>query len=125
MKTVIIDESDIEILYSVPEPGGNLKDILRCFVFLNRAAPPRFSVIKNCLAKAFRVGCLNSDGDFYIIEREWYKKIHAADESASNEIESLLEFQERFSGVEVPVSREAALSLSEDEYNSILQELQF
>lgn len=123
MNCIMFDERDVEILYSIPKSGADLTEILRWYILLNRAAQPSFPVLQDCFRKASIVGCLKTDGKHLKMEREWFERIHAADETASNEIESLIEFQDGFAGKEVPAVQEAAIHLSEKEYDSILQDI--
>ena len=85
---------DAELLYSIPKPGGDVLLILRCFFHLMRCAPPTFDEFLEGIQKAVKVGCVRIEGNLIRVTDEWYDRIHAADDTAPNEIESLLEFEE-------------------------------
>ena len=65
-------------------------------MFVERTVAPSYKDLANCLLKALRVGILERRVTRFVINRDWYRLIHAADNSADNEIESMLEFQESF-----------------------------
>jgi len=123
-KTVTFSIDDVELLYSVPRPGGDVSTILRAFVFLNRAATPPFSLFQTCFTKALQSGILVESNCSYQMSKEWYQRIHAHDESAGNEIESMLEFQDEFVGVEVVVVRDVQANIDQQQYEQFARELQ-
>ncbi len=115
---------DVALLYSIPKAGGDLAVILRAFVFKNRAAPPSFTTLRDCFSKAMQSGILlDSDGQ-YQIEKEWYERIHAHDDSPGNEIDSMLDFQEEIEGEEVPVVNNVQFAITKDNYDELVRELQ-
>ncbi|MHC2071092.1 hypothetical protein ACYFX5_26770 [Bremerella sp. T1] len=119
--TVAFSVDDVEILYSIPLPGGDIATIVRAFTFLNRSAPPPFSLIKDCFTKALQSGIMvENDGHFQIVP-EWYKRIHGYDASEGNEIESMLAFQDEFVGEELSVVAALQASFTEKAYSAILQ----
>ena len=121
---VTFSVDDVELLYSVPQPGGDLATIVRTFVFLNRSAAPPFSVVRDCFTKALQSAILSANGDHYQIAPDWYGRIHAHDESEGNEIESMLAFQDDFVGKEVPVVVAAQAGFTEKDYEELLQDVQ-
>ena len=112
MTPIQFNEADAEILFSIPRIPADLVTILRCFMFLNRSAPPAFEQLECCLSKAIKVGIVQEEGKKLVVKQEWYNRIHAADDESDNEIESMLTFQESFIGIDFSevVSSEFALS---------------
>lgn len=123
MATVMFNESDAELLYSFPKPASELGMIVRCFTFINRVAPPTYDEIRSCLSKAQRVGIVRWEGGGFVVEREWYERIHRADGVAENEIESMLDFEEWFLKSQFEEVVEAVVVPAEDEYASIVGRL--
>jgi len=115
---------NVELLYSIPRPGGDLATIVRAFVFLNRSTSPAFSLLQECFTKALQAGILTATDGNYQVQPDWYERIHRFDESAGNEIESMLEFQDEFVGEEVPLVTSAKFSFTEEDYNAIVRGIQ-
>ncbi len=122
--TATFSVDDVELLFSIPEPGGELTTIIRAFVFLNRSAVPSFSTVQDCFTKALQSGILVENDGQYRIATEWYQRIHANDDSVGNEIDSMLEFQDGFVGKGLPVLNDSQLTVSEDEYDKLVGEIQ-
>ncbi len=119
--TVTFSTDDVEILYCIPSPGGDIAAIVRTFTFLNRSAPPPFSLLEDCLTKALQAGIMvENDGQFQIVP-EWYKRIHGYDATEENEIEAMLAFEDEFVGEEVSVVATLQASLTKEAYNATLQ----
>jgi hypothetical protein len=70
-----------------------------------------------------RAGIVREEGGRYVVGENWYARIHGADATSENEIESLLEFQGAFVGVDFDETAAAASVPTEDEYRSILARL--
>ena len=114
---------DAELLYSFPKPASDVATIVRCFVFLNRAAPPSFGELTSCLTKGLRAGIIREDGGPFVIDDNWYGRIHKADATAENEIEAMLEFESGFVSVDFDETTAAACAITEEEYESVLAKL--
>ncbi len=123
-KIVNFSIDDVELLYSIPRPGGDISTILRAFVFLNRSATPPFSLFQACFTKALQSGILVENNCSYQMSKEWYQRIHAHDESAGNEIESMLEFQDEFVGEEVVVELDVQANIDQRQYEQLVREVQ-
>jgi len=121
--TIQFNIKDAELLYSFPKPVSDIATIVRCFVFLNRAASPTFGELTNCLSKGLRAGIIRDEGERFVIDDNWYGRIHMSDATAENEIEAMLEFESEFVNVEFDETTDAACSLTEAEYESILAKL--
>jgi hypothetical protein len=81
---------DAELLYSFPEPASDMATIIRCFTFLNRTAPPTFDEFASCLTKSMKAGIIREEGGKFVVNKDWYDRIHKADTTTENEIEALL-----------------------------------
>ncbi len=123
MGAVQFNTKDAELLYSFPMPASGVATILRCFVFIHRAAPPSWGELTSCLTKGLRAGIIRQDGERFVIDDGWYGRIHMADATAENEIEAMLEFESGFVGVDFDATTDAAFALTEGEYESILAKL--
>lgn len=122
--TVTFSVDDVELLYAIPQPGGDLALIVRTFAFLNRSAAPSFSVVQDCLTKALQSGIVIANDGRYQISPEWYERIHEHDESEGNEVESMLAFQDEFVGEELPVIADAQAGFTKEDYEAVLQSMQ-
>ena len=120
MGTIRFNTTDAEILYSFPKPETDLKTIVWCFTFINRTAPPSYDELANCLAKGVKAGIIRVKGELLAIENDWYERIHMADATADNEIESMLEFTDWLTETELPALCEPAYSLSTSDYAAVL-----
>lgn len=114
---------EAELLYSIPKPPTELETIVRCFMFINRAAPPTFEELTSCLTKGVKAGIIQKDNGKFAVEGSWYNKIHAADETAENEIESMLEFEEWFVDHEFPERDKTSHVLTLTEFDNTLKAL--
>ena len=123
MGTVQFNTRDAELLYSFPKPASDVATIVRCFVFLNRAAPPSLGELTSCLTKGLRAGIIRRDGERFVVDGDWYGRIHMADATAENEIEAMLDFESGFVGMDFDATTDAACTLTEGEYESILAKL--
>lgn len=122
-KTVTFGIDDIELLYSIPRPGGDLARIIRTFVFVNRSAPPSFSLLNDCLSKAMQAGILVECDGQYRIDPIWYDKIHSHDNLDVNEIQSMLAFQDEFAGKEVLAVVTTPARFTEKDYQLAVKSL--
>lgn len=121
--SVTFSVDDIELLYSIPEPGGDLRAVVRAFIFLNRSATPAFSTIRDCFTKALQAGILLENEGHYRVAPIWYKRIHVNDASTGNEIDSMLRFQDEFVGEQVGIIGDAQFGVREDDYAILVGEL--
>ncbi len=119
--TVTFSVDDAELLYSIPEPGGNIAQIVRAYMFINRTVPPPYSLLHDCFTKAIQCGILQKDDCYYYVTSEWYERIHAHDGREGNEIESMLVFQEDFVGKQLPVISTEHTAFSEQDYDAVLK----
>ncbi len=119
--SVTFTVDNVELLYSIPEPGGDLESIVRAFVFLNRSAAPSFEAIHDCFTKALQAGIMQETEGKFRIAPPWYQRIHANDDSVGNEIDSMLEFQDMFVGEEVPVMGDYQFKITETQYREITE----
>jgi len=123
MKNIRFNNLDAALLYSFPAPPSDLAKIVWYFTSTNRTYPPTFEQITNCLNKGMRVGIIREDGGLFVIDDIWYGKIHMADDSAGNEIEAMMEFQDGFVNVDFNETTDATCSLTEADYESMLAKL--
>src|SRR4051812_44469902 len=123
MATLVFDESDVELLYSFPQPPSDLSEIIRCFMFINRAAPPTYDEVASCLIKAMKAGIVREDGGKYVTVKEWYDRIHREDATAGNEIQSMINFADSFVNVELERTTEAGRVPTEAEFAWMLRHL--
>lgn len=121
METIHFNTNDAAILYSFPKPASDLKTIVWCFTFINRTAPPAYLELVNCLTKGLKAGVIRAVGERFAVEVDWYDRIHMADATAANEIESLLEFTDWLTEIEFPAVSEATFSMTVSEYQSLLE----
>lgn len=122
---VIFSGDDVTLLYSIPQPGGDLAKIVRTFMFINRCAAPPFSGLRDCFTKALQAGILLANDGHFQIAPEWYERIHEHDGLDMNEMQSLLEFEQEFVGEEVPVVIAAQANVTEKDYEAVLKEVQW
>jgi len=123
MGTIQFNTKDAELLYSFPKPATDVKTIVWCFTFINRTYSPSFGELTSCLTKGLKAGIIREDGGRFVIDDDWYDRIHMADATAENEIESMLEFEEGFVNVYFDERTDAACTLTKEEYESILSKL--
>jgi len=123
METVQFNVRDAELLYSFPKPWSDLTTVIRCFKFLNRTAAPTYEELTSCLMKAQRAGIIQEAEGKYIVENQWYDKIHAADESEENEIEAMLSFEETFVNIDFAEVTKRVTTLSKEDFQAIVDAL--
>lgn len=121
--TITIDDYDAGVLYTIPEPGGDLRTILMYYVSTNRAPCPSYEEINATLTKARKAGIVAKDGSQYTILSEWYSRIHAHDESACNEIDSMIQFEEDISGVPLSIVSPTIEPIAREEYENAVSQL--
>jgi hypothetical protein len=121
MQRIRFSEIDAWILYCIPRCIADLAYIVRYYTFVNRAAPPSWRELKECLAKALSVGIIRKQAGGFIIDDVWYDKIHAADGAAENEIESMLAFQESLLGMEFNEQKPVNFVLDRGEYDEAVR----
>jgi len=114
---------EAELLYSFPKPASDVGTIIRCFTFLNRAAPPTYDEFTHCVSKAMKAGIVRREDGKYAVDRDWYDRIHLADATSGNEIESLIEFESSFVDVDFDEITDVVSVPSADEYRSALATL--
>jgi hypothetical protein len=121
MSGITFSKTDAEILYSMPKPGAELPDLIRCYMFINRDAPPPYTAVATCLSKSATAGILVvlPEGRYSIVER-WYAYIHRFDGQKANEIESMLAFEELFTAQAWPAVGGEHVRLNEDDYLAAL-----
>lgn len=120
MKTVQFNSQDAYILYTIPKPPVSFADVVRSYTFVNRDAAPTYDEFTGCLNKALKAGILREENGGIVVDNGWYDKIHASDETTNNEIDSMLEFEDRFVNVPLPEVTTGEIALSRDDYHSIL-----
>lgn len=123
MATLQFNVRDAELLYAFPKPPSDIATVIRCFMFLNRTAPPTYDELTSCLTKALKVGIIREEAGKFVVEKDWYDRIHMEDSVSENEIESMLDFEEHFVNVEFVVVTNAVSALSREDFNSILKAL--
>ena len=64
-------------------------------------------------------GCVEVVGDKIRITDEWYRRIHAADDVAANEVESMLEFQQTLLASDWDVQHEVSYAFNEAAYDLV------
>ncbi len=119
MGVIQFNNMDAGLLYSFPKPATDVETIVWCFTFINRTYPPSFSELTSCLTKGLRVGIIREDGGRFVIDDNWYGRIHMADATAENEIDAMIEFEDAFVGVDFDETTNAACALTEAEYEPI------
>lgn len=116
MEAITFNTKDAELLFCFPKPPADIKMIVWNYTFINRAAPPSWGELTSCLTKGLRVGIIRQEGERFVIDDDWYGRIHKADSTAENEIESMLEFEEWFVGVDFDATTDDACVLTEGEF---------
>lgn len=124
MPAVQFNTRDAEILYSFPKQASDLSTIIRWFMFINRVATPTYDEVSSCVAKALKAGILDDLGGKLSLRPEWYNQVHASDDTADNEIESLLAFEESFVGRQFPEVFDCVNELSKDDFEAAIRMLQ-
>lgn len=121
LEPVRFTDTDAAILYTIPYPPVDIGDIVGTYTFINRCAPPSYDELAGCLSRAFNAGILHSvDGKIAVMD-EWYKIIHAADETTDNEIESMIEFEDWLIAREFPAISGFGFCLDQGEYQALLR----
>jgi hypothetical protein len=115
--------TDADILYSFPRSACKLAKIVWYFTFIQRAAPPTYEELVGCFNRGLNAGIIRRDGKLFAIEDDWYARIHQADETVANEIESLLEFAEWFVNADFPIAERPIFDLTPSEYQAVLATL--
>jgi hypothetical protein len=76
------------------------------------------------MTKALQAGIINEDNNSnFVINAVWYDRIHAADKTTANEIDSLHEFESTFVGIALPFVQTRTYGMSEAEYGTVLTAL--
>lgn len=122
-RAVTFSHDDVELLYAVPQPGGDLVTIVRTFTFLNRSSAPQFTILRDCFTKALQAGILLARDGRYQVIPEWYERIHKHDDSEANEIQSMLAFGDEFVGEEVPITCSSRLAITEEDYKTLVKDM--
>ena len=114
---------DAEFLYSFPKTANDLRTIVWAYTFINRTGPPTYEELTSCLTNGLRVGIIRQEGEKFIIDDNWYDRIHMSDDTAENEIDSMLEFEDGFVNMDFNETNNTVCTLTEVEYKSILAKL--
>ena len=69
------------------------------------------------------MGIIRQEGEKFIIDDNWYDRIHMSDDTAENEIDSMLEFEDGFVNMDFNETNNTVCTLTEVEYKSILAKL--
>jgi hypothetical protein len=121
--TIVLDEFDVAVLFAIPHPGADLLTILNCYIFIHRDACPSFNEIGASLQKSQEAGIVIRIKDRYRVTEEWYDRIHRHDDSAGNEIESLLIFQDEVLGEPLGRQVTSVKPLTMEEYENAVSQL--
>jgi hypothetical protein len=121
--TIQFSMKDDELLYSFPKPSADINMIVWNFIFINRTYPPSYDEFMSFLTKGLMAGIVRYDGERFVIDESWYSRIHKADAAAENEIESMLEFEEWFVGMDFDTVTPQTSTISEEQYHSIIKEI--
>jgi hypothetical protein len=116
-------ETDADILYSMPMVKTDVTTIVRYYLFINRTGAPTYEEIAGVLAKAIQAGIMNRNGGKFIVESTWFERIHQADDTSENEIESMLKFEEWFVNQPFEPVSDAVFVLSKSDYAAVLKKL--
>jgi len=123
MTELHFNRRDAEILYSIPKFPCDLLTIVKWFMFINRTAAPSRTELQDCLVKAISAGIVyNIDGRLAIHDK-WYQDIHAAEISADNEIDAMLEFTDWFIEKRFHTVCETAFALDTSDYETMLNSI--
>jgi hypothetical protein len=126
MNYVIFSETDAAILYSISRPPMRLSTLIWYYKFINRFAPPPHTRVESCLSKAYQAGILTVSGksEFRVrVDDDRYEKIHQFDESAANEIEAMLRFEEVvLCSVEWPIVNAVSIVLTVEDYQRAVKD---
>ncbi|PQO34235.1 hypothetical protein DTL21_11925 [Bremerella cremea] len=122
MSEIIFNENEADILYCFPQPPADLATIVRCYTFLHRTAPPSYDLFAGCLTKGLQTGIVITSGELWSLEEATYQRVHAADESSPNEIESMIVFVDWFTQEKQTVVCDAVFPLSASQYASIVRD---
>lgn len=124
MGDVCFSSMDAAIVYSIPKPGTTLTNLVRCYCYINRAAPPSHATLSQCLGKTLAAGVVKRsvDGQF-AVDGKWYDYVHQFDGTAANEIESMLAFEEVLTAREWPKVCRQHFALDVADYTSALNQI--
>ncbi len=120
---IFLDEFDVAVLFAIPHPGADLRTILDSYIFVHRDACPSFKEIRLGLEKAQAAGIVIRSGDEYHVVEDWYKRIHRHDNTAGNEIESLLLFQDEVLQEPLPFRMAKIDPITMEEYEDAVSRL--
>lgn len=120
--SISLNEFDVAVLFAIPQPGADLRMLLAYYISIHRDACPAFEEIAASLQKAQEAAIVFRNGDRFRVSDEWYKRIHRHDDSAGNEIESLLLFQDEVLGESIS-HRLTVDPLMRDEYDRAVSQL--
>lgn len=121
--SIFLNEYDVAVLFAIPYPGAELFTILNCYVFIHRDTCPTFKEIGTSLHRSQQAGIVVRIGDRFRVTEEWYARIHRYDDSAGNEIESLLLFQDDVLGKPIPRQVTTVDLLTKEEYEHAVSQL--
>jgi hypothetical protein len=113
---------NVIFLWCVPKRGATLRNIVQSYCFINRDAAPNYEVLNQCISKAIKAGILKALPDHtYRLDDDWYARLHRFDQSASNEFDSMSQFEETFLGRGWPCVSDLEYTLDAKEYHRAIQ----
>jgi hypothetical protein len=116
MATIKFKDKDADILYCIPDAGGDVLRTLDIYHFINRTAPPPFESFVESMTRSLAAGIIEDVGGKFVPTAEWYQFIHAADKSSANEIDSLIDFEARLLSCEWEVRNTTVYQFDEADY---------
>ena len=115
--TVQFGRGDVWVLWCIPNMGCNLESLIHTYTFVARDAIPSYASLAGCLTRAVRAGLMSvPTGGRYILNPEWYARIHFLDEQFQAPEYGLGEFEDEFVVRDWPAADDADFVLGTDEY---------
>jgi hypothetical protein len=86
-------------------------------MFINRTFAPSFDELQTSLLYGISAGILTENDGIFRVTDSWYEQIHRHDDSSSNEIDSLLKFEDELTSTEWEASSSKDFLLTHDQYD--------
>ncbi len=104
MRDIRFEDGDAWMLWTIPEAGTDIEGIIHGYVFCARDAVPSYERLAGCLRRAVHAGLLKfPTGQTFLLEPEWYSKLHDLDASSACTEYGLMTFEDGFLSKTWPV----------------------
>jgi hypothetical protein len=95
MSLVAFSSLDAAILFSIPQPGVALEELLWYYTSTTRAGPPSFDSFSECMSKAIQAGIVTISSNLVCqLSDAWYFAVHQFDATSEHEIEAMNRFDQ-------------------------------